>query len=166
MKENEVYLMEKDMLKKILKFQSAIHEIVQIYGETELGNCEVDDDAIAEFCASDRFWSDFYEFSTKEEIYERVTNEILNGFPIWNYLKVSDWTKNMLEKSYNNQLDNDFKELCKTYKCYTCKYFKLENTCFGMHEGCSYPKKKDKMGKAKREIFHVKKSCVSYEKGR
>ena len=50
-------------MRKRFMFFSAVCNIVQIFGETELGSCEVDEDAVAEYTMSDHFIAHFpYNF--------------------------------------------------------------------------------------------------------
>ena len=67
-------------MRKRFMFFSAVCNIVQIFGETELGSCEVDEEAVAEYTMSDHFVAHLFSCTTKEEVYEKVTNDILNGF--------------------------------------------------------------------------------------
>ena len=47
--------MNVEEFKKRLQFYSAVHDIVQIFGETEVGTCEIDEEAVAEYCLSLKF---------------------------------------------------------------------------------------------------------------
>lgn len=153
-------------LKKRFEFFSAVCDIVQIWGETEIGTCEVDEEVVANYCCSDKFWKDHFNCHTKEDIYEKLTNDIINGFPVWEFLKLSDWTKEMLEKSFATEQTEKWKELCKTYKCYTCEYYHSEDTGLGLYEKCKKPKDdiRQRGMMRKREIFEVKKNCKHYKK--
>lgn len=159
-------------MQKRFQFFSAICDIVKVFGETEIGNCEVDEDAIAKYCCSDRFWKDHWNCNTKEDIYEKLTNDIILGFPVWEFLKVSDWTKNMLEKSFATEQTLKWKELCKKYKCYTCKFYNAIETGLGLYEECIYKEEKPinrlQNGREwkplkRRESFEPKKSCKNYK---
>lgn len=164
--------MNNEMSKRFMFF-SAVCNIVQIFGETELGSCEVDEDAVAEYCLSDRFVAHLWSCNTKEDIYEKLTEDILNGFPVWEFLKVSDWTKNVLEKSYMTEKTNQWLKLCKTYKCYTCKYYKACETDLGLYEECTFKEDLSTLSRAKRGKlkmrprrvdFEPKKQCKNYRR--
>jgi len=155
-------------LKRRFQFYSAVHDIVQIWGETEIGNCEVDEDAIAEYCMSLKFATDHYSCWTKEDIYQKITDDILEGFPVWRYLKLSDWTKEMIEKAFANEQQKEWLKLCKQYKCYTCKYHQMKNTGIGAFQECTWEPPRDGNFSSrrywlKRREFTPKKSCAKYE---
>ena len=52
-------------LKKRFEFYSAILDVVKIFGETEIGTCEVDEEALSEYCSSDKFVVDNFNIKTK-----------------------------------------------------------------------------------------------------
>lgn len=76
----------------------------------------------------------------------------------------------ILERNFQDLI----KEEEKKYKCYTCKFYKVVETSFGVLEKCNY--KKEERNKASKflktrvfykreEYFEVKKVCKNYEKG-
>lgn len=161
--------MNNEMRKRFLFF-SAVCDIVQIFGETELGSCEVDEEAVAEYTMSDHFIAHLFSCNSKEEVYEKVTEDILNGFPVWQFLKVSDWTRQRLENTYATEQTRQWGALCRKYCCYTCRYYSSQDTGIGLLEKCSY-KKKDGSSrrdvsswKGRREAFSPKKSCVNFRR--
>ena len=161
--------MDNEMRKRFLFF-SAVCDIVQIFGETELGSCEVDEEAVAEYTMSDHFIAHLFSCNSKEEVYEKVTEDILGGFPVWQFLKVSDWTRQRLEHTYATEQTRQWEALCRKYCCYTCKYYRSQDTGIGLLEKCGY-KKKDgnskrdaSSWKGRREAFSPKKSCVNFRR--
>lgn len=160
-------MIDQEMAKRFF-FYSSIIDIVQIFGETELGSCEVDEEAVAQYCMSDKFLFDNFTNYTKEDMYQKITDDILNGMPVWEFLKVSDWTKQMLERSFVEEKELKYRELCKKYKCYTCQYYKAVETGIGLHESCSYKKENKIRGreiknwKKTRDYFHPQKKCANY----
>ena len=124
---------------------------------------------VASYVESDKFAFDTFELSTwdKEDVYEYVTNEILDGLPVWQMLKVSDYTKKMLEKSLDVQIAEQRKRLEKKYKCYTCKYFREDDTSLGTFLDCTWTPKPDRYGRAfslkRRDALPLQK-CKNYEK--
>lgn len=148
-------------------FFSALCDVVKLFGDMELGSCEVDISAVATYCKDFKFQTDLFEYNTKEEIYEKITNDILDGFPVWEFLEVSDWTKSMLEKSYLNKQKKKYDLLCKKYACMTCQYYNAEDTSIGVFEKCTL--KESVMGRRDLRLkrtssFRKKKSCKNYIK--
>lgn len=117
----------------------ALKDILEIFAEQEIGtNCEIDVPKALEYISSFKFAIDTFTIKTKEEIYESITNDILNGYPIWQLLDIPEWTKNMLEREFAIKQAKIREKLIKTYKCYTCKYFKESETSIGVYRKCTY----------------------------
>ena len=105
---------------------SAIIEILQIFADSEIGGqYEINYEAVANYIDSIKFSADYFECQTKEEIYERFTEDIYAGLPVWRWLKLSEWTMNMVERTFEDECQAEYRELCKKYKCLTCKYHKV-----------------------------------------
>lgn len=152
-------------------FFNYFKEIIEIFGQTEVGCDEVDIEALANYLSSDKFFADTYEYHSEEEAKEFITNLILDGFPIWRYLKCSDWTKNMVEKSFSNEMKSEYEKACQIYKCLTCKHYKVTNTMLGVLDECTYTEPTDELkpwlkGRKQRGVnFAWKKECKNYEFG-
>ena len=149
-------------LKRQLQFYQAVVDIVKIFGETEIGDCEVDEEAVANYVSSFKFVSDMWEAETKEDIYQKLTDDIINGWPVWQFLKVSDWTKGMLERSFAREAIEKRKRLEKKYKCYTCKYLEESETSLGTLRKCRRPR--DRFDMERRDYFEPKTKCKYYTK--
>ena len=158
-------------LKKRFEFYSAILDIVKIFAETEIGTCEVNEEALAEYCSNAKFAVDNFNIKTKEDIYQKITDDILGGFPVWQFLNVSDWTKEMISRSFAKEENKLKEELKRKYKCYTCKYYVGKQTSYGYIEKCSYiesirsvHKRDFTLCRTRRDKFKPKKSCKNYKK--
>jgi hypothetical protein len=151
-------------LTKQLMYFNVFKEIISIFGQMEIGNDEVDIEELATYLSSDKFFFDTFTAETEEEMQEQITELIENGFPIWRFLKCSDWTKNMVEKSFKEECEQEKQELFKTYKCLTCQYYTCQQTQIGLLQKCSYEEEKTKHRIRKREEFNLKKKCKHYIK--
>lgn len=156
-------------VRKLIYFQALI-DIVQLWGQTEIGDCEVDVEAVADYINSDRFnLMDMWGIGAdRDVIYQHITDDILAGFPIWQLLKVSDWTKAMLDRSFRDTAARQEAELKAKYKCYTCKYYKVTETALGLLKECVRPKtntrgREPSEWRGRREAFSPKKKCKYYE---
>ena len=152
----------KKELKQLLYF-NAFKDIIEIFGETECGCNELDIEKIANFVASDTFFFKTFNLANEEDILNYVTNKILDGFPIWEFLKLTSWQKDMLAKSFKQECEDEYNELKKTYKCFTCKYYHIENMSLGVIQKCNRPKDK-RHNMFYRDTFELKKTCKYYEK--
>lgn len=141
----------------------AIKEIVELFAEQELGSrCEIDVKATMNYVQSMKFVNDTWGLKSKDEIYKLVTDDILNGFPIWQLLNMPEWTRSMCEREFGNAQKQKRKELEKKYQCYTCKYFSELNTSLGILMECKRPMD-DRFKLERRGSFEPKKKCVYYE---
>lgn len=147
---------------KTLNIYNAIIEILTIFADSEIGGeYEFDNDVIAKYLNTKAI-VDYFDCKTKEEIYERFTTDILAGAPVFRMLKIPEWTRTMLEKSFTQTLSEEETKAKKTYKCLTCEYYKEHNTIYGTVLKCEYPF--DTFKRLERERFRLKKSCKYYSK--
>ena len=148
---------------------SAIIEILQIFADSEIGGqYEINYEAVANYIDSIKFSADYFECQTKEEIYERFTEDIYAGLPVWRWLKLSEWTMNMVERTFEDECQAEYRELCKKYKCLTCKYHKVNRTSLGVFYECTYEDKPTFKRFRERSLrredrFELKKKCKNYE---
>ena len=148
--------------KKQFLFFNWFKEIIEIFGQSEVGCSDIDIDALSEYLCSDKFPFDTFQYNTEEEAQEYITNYILDGFPVWRYLKCSEWTKNMVEKSFAQECENEWEQLKKEYKCYTCKHYTTKRVMMGVLERCIAPTEDEFI--SKRGPFEPKKECYKYER--
>ena len=150
---------------------AAIIEILQIFADTEIGGqYEIDYEAVTNYIDSLKFSVDYFECSTKEDIYERFTQDIYNGLPVWRWLKLPKWTVQMVEKRFRDECHAEYLDMCKIYKCLTCKYHEVRKTDIGVFEKCTYIEEKSKNMRDRRYIlkrvddpFELKKKCRNYQ---
>ena len=152
----------------------AIRDIVRLFGEQELcTECEINVPAVVDYVNSFNFNIDTWEVANKEEIYQKVTDDILNGYPIWRLLDIPEYKMNILERELSRMAEEELERLKKTYKCYTCKYFEEIDISIGIDNKCHWepPEKSDKAHghrfKLKRwddEPFKPKKRCKNYDR--
>lgn len=162
------------MSKQLMIF-SAIIDILTIFADTEIGGqYEFNYDAIDNYISSFKCQAEYFDYKTKDEIYAKFTQDICNGLPVWRFLKLPDWTMNMVEKSFKTECENEMEQLKKIYKCLTCKYFKTERLSSGLlWQECRYEethkakskRRHDSILKPRREgAFEMKTKCDNYEK--
>ncbi len=158
------------MNKKEAFYLLAIKDILEIFAEQELGcTYDLNIPVIVQYMNSDTFMVKCIEATTKEEIYQIMTDEILNGYPVWDLLIMPEWTKNMLERSFNIRIEKEEEKRKKKYKCLTCKY--LDTTTFAgcdiykcMHDTMTKSRNKRCYELKRDEEFKLKTRCKNYEK--
>lgn len=154
---------------KQLNIYESIADILKIFADSEIGGqYELNNDVICDYINGKAF-VDFFECTTKEEIYERFTKDVINGYPIWQMLKLSEWTRKMVETSFAKECEEERLKAEKLYKCFTCKWFVQENTWFGLWQNCKVHSDKsgrfDRLSLRERSgPFKVKKICKYYER--
>lgn len=157
--------MSNELTTKQLLIYSAILDILKIFADTEIGGqYDFNYEEIANYLNSLKSINDYWECDTKEDIYERFTDDIYNGYPVWRMLKLSPWTAKMVEKSFTDECEKLYQNECKKYKCLTCKYYKIINTMLGPLDNCTYvdPTKSRGSIPHRREPFKLKKRCSKY----
>lgn len=155
---------------------SAITDILRIFADTEIGGqYEFDYEKIANYLDSPKVHNDYWGCKTKEEIYQRFTEDIYNGYPVWQMLKLSPWTAKMVEKSFTDFCEQLYNDSCKKYKCLTCKFYLVIDTSLGPLDKCVYREEQLKLNNSKRmtgrekhfdsyrESFTLKEQCDFYE---
>ena len=159
------------MNSKQLMVCAAIIEILQIFADTEIGGqYEIDYGKITDYVNSFKCSADYFECQTKEEVYERFTQDIYAGLPVWRWLKLSEWTMKMVERTFEDECQAEYQEMCKKYKCLTCKYYEAQHTRLGVLSKCNYRKEEPgKMHNRHRHSlrrdgpFELKKKCKNYQ---
>lgn len=151
------------MREKQMYYFLAVKEIVELFAEQEIGSrCEINIPAVISYIESMKFVNDSWGLRTKEEIYQLVTDDILSGYPVWNLLNMSEWTKSMVEREFTIQQQKIKEELKKKYKCYTCKHFVEQKTSIGILKSCNMPRD-DRFRLKRRGEFEPVKRCNYYE---
>ncbi len=153
-------------LKKYYYF-SALIDIAKLFAEREIGSdVEIDIEAAATYVNSFKFVVDYHDYNgvldSKESMYKRITDEIIAGLPIWQLLKLSDWTKSMLERSFAKKIQEAEEIRKKIYKCYTCEYLSVAKTSLGVFEDCKRPKDRKRDWRVERKGFEPQKKCKYY----
>lgn len=161
------------MTKQLIIF-SAITDILTIFADTEIGGqYEFDYDAIDNYISSFKCSAEYFDYSTKEEIYDRFTQDIYNGLPVWRFLKLPEWTMKMVEDSFRVECENELEQLKKIYKCLTCQYYHTEKLTMGLiWQECKYEKEQNKRKRMcdkryvlkREEPFEIKTKCNNYKK--
>ena len=160
-------------LKKQLSYFNTFINIIQVWGDQEIGNCEVDVDKLSNYLSSLTFFTDTFELNFVSEFEENITQQLLNGFPVWNYLKISDWTKNMVSKSFKDDCEKEKEDLKKQFICLRdCKYYNSTQTEIGLFERCSFKSsfesemigRKATNWETRRDCFELKRKCKNYER--
>ncbi len=122
-----------------LNIYEAITDILKVFIASEIGtDVEFDNKAISNYIDSFTCSVHFWDAKTKEDVYEQFTNDILNGYPVWRMVKLSEWTMKMVEQSFQSECDEAMERAKKKLKCLTCKYYSETQTQLGVIRKCSH----------------------------
>lgn len=153
---------------KHLMVCNAIIDILHIFADTEIGGqYDIDYTALSKYLNSLKCVSDYFECETKEDVYERFTEDVYNGLPIWRFLILPKWTKTMVEASFEQECQTEYKIMQNKYKCLTCTFHKVVNTQVGVITECTYKEPfKERRGVPKRKEYNnLKTHCEHYQRG-
>ena len=147
----------------------AVKEIVELFAEQELGSrCEINIPAVISYVESFKFASDTWGIYSKDEIYQLVTDDILAGYPVWQLLNVSEWTRQMLQRELDAKIKREREEAERKYKCYSCKYFVEKETQLGAWVECKWKPPEEKRCFSWKQnrgaSFEFKTRCKNYER--
>lgn len=149
-------------------FLEAMIRFAEIFGNENLGTCEVDISKVICYAETEQFklivgW----DCSTLEDHYKLIEDMVLDGFPIWHFLKLSDWTMNMLDREFRKEVQKaiEAEQLeQKKYKCYSCEYFNEHRTSLGILYECNKPKPpRERRRLRSREPFRPRKECDDFK---
>lgn len=146
----------------------AITDILTVFISSEIGgDVEFDNEAIAEYINSFACVADFWGHHSKEDIYEKFTEDILNGYPVWRMIKLPEWTLKMVEKSFNIECLEAEQRAKKTYRCLTCKHYCEVSTQLGALSKCKRERcsvNANPIGFSRGVLPQLRKVCRLYEK--
>ena len=156
-------------LSKQLFFFEAVKEILELFCQIEIGSeCELNYDVIANYLMSEKFYSEFWSITEKEEIYKIVTDDIINGLPIWNFINMSDERRKIIVGNEAKKKEEEKnKYLCSSCEYNSCfyeapsKYNFDEFTGFSNKYNCS--KTNDTLREPKKECKNYVKKKIEYE---
>ena len=161
-----------------VEFVVAFINFCNLYASENIGEVEVDVKKLSEYIKEKRFLIDWADCAELEDYYTQIEEIIIDGFPIWQFFKISDWTKKILSKEYEKAVNDHNDMLLKTFKCYSCKKFIIVESSFGVRYLCNYKeeekKKKEKELRKKRQFYRSTREgislpvrkCDGYEKGK
>ena len=152
---------------EFLQFYEVLKEFLELYSNEFIGNnIYINVENVAKYLNSGRYLTRFkINKVSKDELFKEFESDILNGYPIWELLNISDWTRNILELEFKETVKNEFIENCKKYKCLTCKYYKEKHTSFGVIIKCNIPKTGYRRIMDNGVLHELKEECNDYIKG-
>lgn len=134
-------LSDKRKLEIKAMYIEALINFMDIFAQTEIGEgIEIDLQKVALFVNSNVFENrDCFYIKTIDDIYTVLEFEVLNGLPLWRFLKLTEYQNKLFEDMYGKTLIEIKTEKEKCSKCYTCIWYEKIDTMFGILERCKKP---------------------------
>lgn len=127
------------LLESMIKF-------AENFGNENLGECEVDILKILNFADSEYFKLMLaWDCITQDDYFVLIEKMVLEGFAIWDFLKISDWTRKILDKEFAQEEIKREQEIQNKYICYKCQYFSQHETSLGIIYKCNKPRNNKSM---------------------
>ena len=96
---------------------------------------------------------------SKDDIFSKLEELLIQGMPIWEMFNIDDWLKKSLMDILKDEAEEEFKELKKKYVCFRCSYYSISETPFGLLERCNCKERKRELFRLSRESFELQKKC-------
>ena len=126
--------------KRKFLFIEGLIRFLELYGQNEFGNAEVDIEKVSLYVNNATFENNqINNYTSIEKIYKSLENDLYNNIPLFRFLKLSDHQKLLLETEHHNQLLKDYAEDAKKYPCLRCIFYRNESSWLGMSSKCNYP---------------------------
>lgn len=139
-----------DRARSIKLFEYFI-EFLKIFGQENYGeSAEVDWYAVYNYCQSyhmldfnaeleEIIYADNDE-EFRDKCFEFMERNIIEGYPVWQLFKMSDWLTKQLNKELHDREEAKDKEyFYKLTKCYRCQYYSEHISAIDKMTGYSYP---------------------------
>lgn len=151
-----------------LDFYEAIIDVLTVFISTEIGaEVEFNNEVIARYIDSFDCRIHFWDAHTKEDVYKQFTDDILNGYPVWEMMKLPEWTRKMVEESFQAEQADALEKARKKYKCLTCKYYEEKHTQLGVLSKCTHERccvNTNPIGHSKGVLMQLRRVCKLYDK--
>lgn len=123
-------------------FLEGLINFLDIYAQTEIGGeIELDIMKIALHINSAQFENDdLYAINSIDDVYRLLETLTIMGLPVWRFLKLSEYQKQIFEFGYNELLLSA--KINATYErpCYGCIWYDESNTFLGVLRKCNKPR--------------------------
>ena len=106
-------------------FLEGLIRFLEIYTQTEIGEgIELDVMKIALHINSPWFENvSLFSFTSIEDVFSLLENMVLNGFPIWRFLKLTEWQQGIFENEYSELLRQARINIVEKHPCYGCIWY-------------------------------------------
>lgn len=127
-------------------YLEAFLTFMSVYAESEMGNATVDITRIATYIHGPDFaLHNINNLRNMDDCYRLIEKEVLEGLPIWRFLKLDEHLLVMLEIGLREQVIDAEDYARQTYVCKRCKHMFEQETNLGYLCRCE-SKKRNKNG--------------------
>lgn len=149
-------------------FLEAFIGFIEVFASENIGgDFQLDYGKILNYISSHRFeLRDGWEINTLDDCYQMIEQWVLDGEPIWHFLKLSTWTKEMLNREFLSEAALQKQQDMKKFKCLTCANLKTRTCSLGTIYDCKYRQdQRERCGCHSRESFDpykIRNNCKGY----
>lgn len=131
-------LTERQMSSRKGMYLEALIGFTEIFAETEIGDAEVDIEKASLYVNSPLFENtSAYGMHTLADAYRQIESDVLHGLPIWNFLKLTPYQSEMMERTFVRNAREELREIEAKSPCFTCVFYRCEGTQLGSYEYCT-----------------------------
>lgn len=129
-----------EMLKRKCMYLECLIRFLEIYAQTEIGECDIDIRKCALYVNSPYFENTLCYYANNEKsIYKSLEKDLLHNIPLYRFLKLSDHQIRVFESEHRAQLVQDFMLDCKKHVCLKCIWYESGIYAFGSSSKCVRP---------------------------
>lgn len=129
-----------EMLKRKCMYLECLIRFLEIYAQTEIGECDIDIRKCALYVNSPYFENTLCYYANNEKsIYKSLEKDLLHNIPLYRFLKLSDYQIRIFEAEHRARLVQDFMDDCKKHMCLKCIWYESGIYAFGSSSKCVRP---------------------------
>jgi hypothetical protein len=129
--------------KRKYMYLEGLIRFLELYGNNEIGNVEVDIEKCSLYINSAYFENtDLYSLNKIEDVFKMLEKDLYNNVPLYRFLRLSNYQLRLFEKEHHTELLKDYEADANKYPCLKCIWYESTVSSFGTTSKCTLPKEK------------------------
>ena len=129
-----------EMLKRKCMYLECLIRFMEIYAQSEIGECDIDIRKCALYVNSPYFENTLcYYVNSEKSIYKSLEKDLIQNIPLYRFLKLTESQIRIFESDHRRRLIEDFMDDCKKHKCLKCIWYESGVYAFGASSKCVRP---------------------------
>lgn len=130
----------RDIMKRKCMYLEGLIRFMEIYAQTEIGECDVDIRKCALYVNSPIFENTVcFSVKTMNQVYKSLEMDAIKGVPLYRFLKLSESQMSIFERSHHSEIASEFDRDCDKHICLKCIWLNVGTTSFGVYSSCNRP---------------------------